>query len=151
MGDVFARQGAGRSRDEAKGAGTGLAGDAGARGREGGSIAAASSLPRAEALGIIGGEFSERDEEKKKRKNYYYGEKRSGHSPAGEIKFRPSPGKGKEKMGNEQFSMPVKGHKGGEITPNRDVPGAVPTIRLPRFVLRRFCWRRPNARSKGAC
>lgn len=88
---------------------------------------------------------------KKKRKNYYYGEKRSGHSPAGEIKFRPSPGKGKEKMGNEQFSMPVKGHKGGEITPNRDVPGAVPTIRLPRFVLRRFCWRRPNARSKGAC
>lgn len=30
--------------------------------------------------------------------------------------------------------MPVKGHNGGEITPNRDlcyVPGAVPSIRLP--------------------
>lgn len=73
-GDVFARQGAGRSRDEARGAGTGLAGDAGARGREGGGIAAASSLPRAEALGIIGGEFSERNEGKKKRKKILWRE-----------------------------------------------------------------------------
>lgn len=62
---MFARQGAGRSRHEARAAGTGLEGNAGARGREGGGIAAVSSLPRAEALGIIGGEFSGRNEGEK--------------------------------------------------------------------------------------
>lgn len=100
-GFVFARQGAGGSRDEAGGAGPGLAEDAGARGREGEGIAAASPLPGAEALGIIGGEFSDRDEEKGRRRGgrEEKGREMAGDSPAGETKLPPSPGKCKEKMG----------------------------------------------------
>lgn len=97
-GDVFAGQGAGRSRDEARGAGTGLPGDA--RGREGGGIAAAFSLPRAEALGVIGGKLSERNEGEKKREKDDIMERNGwGTAPPGKLSFLPHLAKARKLWG----------------------------------------------------
>lgn len=65
---------------------------------EEGKEAASPQLLLSQGLKLSG--LSEANFLRGMRKKKYYGEKRSGHSPAGEIKLPPSPGKGKEKVGN---------------------------------------------------